>query len=205
MRRRVFRGRSRQSSSRKTRWTGFLWQGDSIALEARQGTSSWVSFWAKWPGDGLNDDGFPEPSDETLVRYVGNVVCGLGLSALVPGLIPPVDACFGLIAFDGGQYPEYYDNNAYQELSSGVAPPHPIVNADDDWIIRLPMQFVVNGSYQGPADATFLNSQAKRKLPPGTGILAVFGVQNVTTPNEQVYNYSFSWDGRLAVRTGYTR
>lgn len=207
---RRFRGRSAhrgRRSSRKTRWVESVWQGLNIAFlagsPAMGSPYTWVSFWAKWPAgkaDPLSDR--LEPSDETLVR-------SLLRSSLTwdPGVADVYQACLGLIAFDGGEFPDFYENGIFTSNTSFVAPPHPLVEGFDDWIIRQPY-FNTNFtgfSFTNPSleDSKWTESRAMRKLPPDTGILAVLGVTNVLSL-APVIQLNWAMDCRLAVRSGYT-
>lgn len=199
------KGRSR-SSTRKIGWYPFQFAGNSQPVTIEEGTNStWVSLWARWPS-GENDSSASEPGpmpvDETLVRYIGNISCAwVGAAATFEA---PIDVCFGLIAFDGGNYPDYYDLTAHVEGSSTVAPPNPLLEADDDWIIRVPFLFTTDSTYGSVTADTFLNSKAMRKLPPGRGILAVIAFGTVLNPTVATPTISWYWDGRLACKSGYT-
>lgn len=208
---RKFRGRSSRRrtgrSSRKTRWNQGVWQGLNIVFAAGSqaigSPYSWVSFWAKWPAG--HDDPVSnhlEPSDETLVRSLMRT--SLTWQAGTPDIY---EACFGLIAFDGGDFPDFYEQGSYVSNVSLVAPPNPIVDADDDWIIRQPYfnTSFTGFSFTNPSleDATWTESRAMRKLPPDTGILAVLAVTNVLSL-APVISLNWAADFRLAIRSGYT-
>lgn len=198
--RRFVRGRR---SSRSSHWHPFLWQAFNQVIRVAAGESYWASFWARYPSgevDPLSEQ--ITPSDETLVRYIGQLV--VAWDAISTSFESPVSIVAGLIAFDGGTYPEFYENSLFQEGTSLVAPPSPVLEADDDWIIRIPMQFPADGSYQGPGDRIFIESRAMRKLPPGTGILAVIHPYTVLEPTVELPTLNWSWDGRLLVKSGYT-
>jgi len=199
------RGRSRKSG-RRTFWTHGLWQADAIvsSTDLPGDDYNWYSFWFRWPS-GFEDintgSTTPQGSDETLVRVVSS------LSSSYEGLasfVPPLDLVFGLIAFDGGSKPEFYDLATFGSVGSFVAPPHPVVDASDDWIIRIPFNFMTDGAFGSVTSESFIQSRAQRKLPPGTGILGVVGPSNLvgdpTTPTN-----SWSWDVRMAIRSGYTK
>lgn len=208
--RRFSRRRHRSSSgkARKTRWGGGIFQGENVALltgsPATSAPYSWVSSWMRWPSGGI--DPGPNrvvPSDETLVRSLlrtsisviaGNTVC--------------FDVCMGLITFDGGSFPEFYDAATFVSNVSFVAPPHPIIDIDDDWIIRQP--FPVSSA---SGVSVFFNqidtelwdqSRAMRKLPPSVGVLIVLGINNFISVGPPLATVNWTSDVRLALRSGYT-
>lgn len=207
MRRIRGRGRGRSTSrrsGRKTRWDYSLFQGLVAFDVVAAAPYTWVSSWMKWPADRIrvNDDNFIEPSDETLVRSLVKV----GLTNLTNDTI--TGWCVGLLAFDGGEYPEFYDKATFN-TSALVAPPHPITQADDDWILRYPIEFSVTSGLPAFTNVEpsplWTESRAMRKLPPGTGILAVVGAINTLSGGAPPQQFAFSIDCRLAIRTGYTR
>lgn len=164
-------------------------------------TTSWV----KWPGDSVDPQfGLDalEPSDETLERTIINSqVLAAGLT---PGTIDPVMFVIGLIAFDGGGAPGFYEGAIFDPTGASlVFPPQPI-DAHADWIIRQPFIFNSVQSYQGPGADIFIQSRAKRKLPPGRGILVVAQYFDLTG-NAGNTSFAFGMDVRLAVKSGYTR
>jgi len=193
---------SRRGPKRPSTWRTFLVQTNALELQYREGESEWFSFWALWPAgekDPVDDE--VRPVDETLIRYVGNAQ--VQWAAVVPAPTEPVSLVLGLIAFDGGTYPEFYEAATFLEGTSLVAPPNPILEADDDWIIRMPYQFTNDGQIQNTGDTTFLQSRAMRKLPPGTGILCVGAALSTVgpAPGSTMTLYS-SWDGRLLCKAG---
>jgi len=142
------------------------------------------------------------PIDETLVRTILN--CQIVWNALVQSPVLPTFITFGLIAFDGGAFPEEYDNRLFSLLSVGVpVPPNPNVDVDDDWIIRLPFCFCVDGLIQQPANELFIQSRSMRKLPPGTGILACLGAYTLGDPVATTTpTVSFLCDVRHMLKSG---
>lgn len=142
------------------------------------------------------------PSDETLVRTI------VAWQFSVEDIAIPLDFCFGALAFDGGAIPGFYELGSFANGSSAVAPPHPFVDGDDDWIIRVPGQFVSRSGFpQFVTSSTelFEESRAMRKLPPGTGVLGVLGFINVTNTTSVIAHVDWSIDCRMALRSGYTR
>lgn len=194
--------------SRKTRWTGAIFQASNIAFlsgsPATGAPYTWVSSWARWPSAGI-DAGSERvvPSDETLVRSIMRTSV-----SIVEGNTVPFDICMGLIAFDGGHSPEFYDAATFTSNVSFVAPPHPIIDIEDDWILRTP---IVSSAASGVA-ASFLPpdtdlwdmSRAMRKLPPDTGILVVIGINNFLSVGPPLVTLNWTADIRMAIRSGYT-
>lgn len=203
--RRFRRARSGGRSSRKTRWNSALWQGIvSLSGDILLANYSYVTFWAKWPADRIriNDDGFVEPSDETVVRQL----CRLNVSASpsVAGVLSsPQDIVFGTIAFDGGGQPNDYELATFT-AGTPFGPPHPIAEGNDDWMMRIPMNFIFAGNQVPSLEDRFVESKAKRKMPPGTGVLGVLAMGNVLQ-NDLAVEIDFSIDWRAAIRSGYTR
>jgi len=214
VRRRRSAGRSR--SNRKTRWTGGIFQGDVTLAGDVNGVGSgffeWVSFWFKWPaghvgphiaGNPANvvTDSRLEPSDETLIR-TRSTFHVLTAYDITPNVSQTWDVVIGLIAFDGGSNPEILDL-ATHSPSSGFAPPNPAISPDDDWLLRnvYGVARINPESFDDLADS-YLQSLAKRKLPPDTGILGVIGVANLL--EDAFMSLTWNWDVRMAVRTGYT-
>jgi len=198
---RRFSGRRRSGLRRSLRWTGALYQADNITLDAEIGQAQWASAWVRWPSGKVDPrDDQLTPSDETLVRSIQQItVAWLGILSFTP----PVSICCGLIAFDGGQYPEFYEASIFQEGASFVAPPNPSFAPQEDWIIRAPFQFVSDGSFATMNSERFIESRAMRKLPPNTGVLAVLAVDNLTASPATV-TLTWSWDVRVCMKSGYT-
>lgn len=202
------RRRSRRSSSskvRKTHWEGGLFQGNLQFQTDLAGAYTWVSFWARWPSDFIepSDATFPMPSDETLVRSIVQIAMGTTADSIV-------NFVYGLIAFDGGRTPDFYETATFVQGSALVSPPNPAVDYSEDWIIRQPIGLIgllgeATAEYSFPMQApTFVESRAMRKLPPGTGILGVLGGINVLS-SEPVVPLRWTVDQRMAIRSGYTR
>lgn len=182
-----------------------MWQGNVTAESAIEATPwNMFTFWLKWPGDRVrqNDDGFLEPSDETVVRQL----CRLNFSIDPPTagqLGTPRLVCFGAIGFDGGATPNDYELTTFNDASA-FSPPHPLRDAQDDWMMRIPANFLFAGNQVPSLEDVFVQSKAKRKMPPGTGVLGVIAMGNLFA-DDQTNTLSFSVDWRAAVRTGYTR
>lgn len=204
------RKRLSRRSGRKSRMTHWHWtalRASGIVLETGENENfEYFSAWMRWPSgfvDPRNDHLMP--SDETLVRTIQNVIIGVNPASLLPGYIPAMQACWGLIAFDGGRNPESF-NNAVWNRTDDFAPPHPHADANEDWILRVPSIFIQDASFQGPGEDIFIQSRAMRKLPPGTGILGVFGAITLGIGPGIGANRTFEVgvDCRQALRSGYT-
>lgn len=214
-RRRSARRSGGRRSGRRTRWLGIDW-GLGVTLNSNPDTGrEWVSFWAKFPAsmaDTARD--IPadeesvisnEPVDETLVR----TFCTLNGNVLVPGTggaaTNPTNFVFGIIPFNGGEFPEFYDFAIFQEVSSLVAPPNPIIQIDDPWVFRT-ASFASNEVQvfsNGFADLAF-QSRAKRRLPAGVGLLCVLGVSDFFSSAENNVAFNIGGEVRMAVRSGFS-
>jgi len=196
------RGRSSRRPRRNVKWLGAQWAFANLTMNARPGESQWTSFWVRWPSSAVDQASVSQgsmPLDETLVRTILN--CQLVWQAVAPGVTNPVFATLGLIAFDGGQFPEFYDLTIFQEGASFVAPPNPNLENDDDWIIRLPFVFCTDGAIQQPGSNLFIESRAQRKLPPGTGLLAVLAAYSVID-EANTPTFYFGADFRCLLKSG---
>jgi len=212
------RSHSRSRSSRKTRWTGGIFQGLDQAFTGdvngiSLGQFSWVSFWFKWPASHFSPT-IPgavttdvqqrlEPSDETLVRTINNFTAVASYDATAD-----VDqswaVAIGLIAWDGGKRPEAFDLAVHSSLGTAVAPPNPVVDFEDDWLLRNIWGVTnTNPSIFQTLTDSYVNSAAKRKLPPDTGILGLIGAAD-TIIGTNVLEMTWNWDVRMAIRSGYT-
>lgn len=200
-RRKSSRHRSSRSS-RKTYWSGALWQGNSVSWQSNvAGGKSWFSFWSVWPSDRVEPDiGELTAADVTLVRSIISVKLDFE-----DDMSTPVNGVMGLIAFDGGELPGFYELGSFN-AGSLVAPPNPALLPEDDWIIRIPLSTEGHAEDTGGlnVDRLWAESRAMRKLPPGVGVLAVLGFANVLA-SEEVGHSSWNFDARHALRSGYTR
>lgn len=199
--RRFKRTRGGRTNSRKTRWTSYQVAATTIDYT----NEACLTGWAKWPAGFQRPDNFGapssvEPSDETLVRTI--MATTVLLDAAIPGAISPVEMCVGLIAFDGGNNPDVWDNG-YFVSTDQFRPPWPI-DGNEDWIIRQPFIFMAAGGFETPGTDLFLESKAKRKLPPGTGLLWVAQFLDIPNFPDGAGTFSVSSDVRMAVRSGYT-
>jgi len=180
------------------------WAVHNLVMNVVPGTSDFLSAWAVWPAGEI--DPLTEtvmPIDETLVRVIDNFTCIW--HGVAPTAETPIELTFGLIAFDGGSAPEAYEQILFSELDFGSigCPPHPVLEADDDWIIRLPFLFVADATIQQPAAGPFIESKAMRKLPPGKGILAVVSATALSAaPSVPAPTFSWMSDVRLALKSG---
>jgi len=203
---RSVRRRSRHSNrgkSRKVHWEGHLFQGTEGFGTDLAGNYTWASSWARWPSDFIapEDDTFPTPSDETVIRTITQFECSTSTNARV-------NVVFGLIAFDGGREPGFYEAALF-DTSSLVAPPNPATDFGEDWLIRIPNNFTglqtgAQSLYSWAQPESFIQSRAMRKMPPGTGLLAVIGAINVLGEST-VLSLTWGADTRVALKSGYTR
>jgi len=197
-------GRRSGKSSRKTHWT---WTGirASASLDVGEGGDpEYFSAWVRYPSGFIDPRiGHVMPSDETLVRMIVNANVLFEGSDLTTAPTSPVHACIGFIAHDGGHDPATYDAAVWAASSLG-APPHPLLDADFDWTLRLPFIFTATKSFQGPGDRIFIESRAMRKLPPQTGILMVFGPLSIGGVANNPKGFDLGIDCRQALRSGYT-
>lgn len=207
--------RSGSRSARKLRWVQSQYC-DSLGMNTDTTVAtadhSWVSGWLKWPGDrlfGTTELGgatatLVEPSDETLVKTIISVIASVGAGDLVPLVLTnPIFVVIGLIAFDGGADPDFFNGGIFDQ-SVIMAPPNPATDGDDDWIIRIPIPFVSTGQFATTTAESYIVSRAMRKLPPGKGVLAVIAPSD---PNGQAGTSVIGWgiDARMAIKSGYTR
>jgi len=212
-RRRHSRGRS---SSRRTRWTGVTW-ALGVALESFTGDREWASFWVKWPASmakiptGTNPpifDSVPtnEPVDETLVR----TLCSFNGNVLNPGsagvATNPANVCFGIIPFSGGEQPDFYDFAIFDESTSVVSPPNPVIQLDDPWVFRfsfLAANEVQEVGNDGNGDKRW-DVRSMRKLPAGVGLLGVLAVTNFFADASSPVTFNVGGEIRIAVRSGFS-
>jgi len=178
---------------RAVEWGGAWFYGSNLGLSPFLVDADVASVWVRWPtgsADPLND-GFINEED-TLIRIVTNWNVNSdngGAQALDPN-----NAYFGLIAWDAID-PIQYDG----VITQGVVP-HP-ANHSYDWVYRwnAPGLFQNTAGLitSGASDLT-ISSKAMRKMPPGRGLLAVFGVIDELGATNF---WSWSWDVRFAAKT----
>lgn len=212
---RSMRHRRQGRSSRRNRWLGFNWQ-TNLTLETTPAIGvEWVSFWAKWPASLANVNAVNvdpneefiqtnEPVDETLVRTIWDwnfLVQNPGTGGAVDAV---VNLCIGLIPFDGGEFPSFYEFGNFSSASA-VAPPNPIFQIDDPWILRTPFQSVIETEiFTTFPTPLFLESKAKRKLPAGMGILCVISAVNFTVDTSHIVSVNAGGDIRMLVKSGFS-
>lgn len=195
------------SKARKTYWLGQQESFDEFQLVTSTPAGGYgltASWWTVWPSSTFDPvlQDFTA-ADRTLVRTILNANLGVNLGGIVPGVLsPPVVWVLGLIAWSAND-PGDYDQQTWTGTSPGK-PPHPCLDADDDWIIRLPFCFTVDQTYQGPAVEPFIMSRAMRKLPPEMGVLGVVGGFS-TDPNGSTNTLQLIADFRHAIKQGYNR
>lgn len=213
--RRTRRSGGRRGGSRKTRWGWTNYQLDTALESSLNNGAEWITFWAKWPASmaPIGRSTIPneevlisnEPVDETLVRLIHefNFLClnpGSGGQATTT-----INACLAFINWDGGEYPSFYDFAVFDNQTSFNAPPNPLFQGDDQWIIRNPFSVVneVTTFTVGPT-SEFVESRGRRKLPAGHGILGVLAVANYLEDASTVLTVQGGGDVRYAVRSGFS-
>lgn len=198
-------------SSRKTRWTGSIFQGDVIFDTAINDNLTWVSLWSKWPAGHFDpfttdvaesDPPRLEPSDETLVNTITNLTFVYAPNETPGASTVATNVAFGLIAFDGGQFPEYYEGAAY-DFTALVAPPNPAIDLQEDWLWRMEIGGLFTRSTGSNGTDRLQQVKSMRKLPPDTGILAVVGLCDLAS-STAVQELKWNWTTHHAVRSGYT-
>lgn len=212
------RSRGRRSGrSRKVRWNGSTF---STAVDLQNSPAhglEYITWWIKFPAStlvpansmpigGTPSAPFNEPVDETLVRLrVGWQIYTAGQS--VTGNAAQGTAVFGIIPFNGGEFPDFYDFSIFQLGVSLVAPPNPITNVDDPWVYRVGLSY----STEDPATAdtetapeSYVDVRSMRKLPAGVGLMAVLGVANLLNPDTGSTTVRFDGDVRYAVKSGFS-
>lgn len=211
-RRRSFRRSSGRRSGRKIRWSG-LQYSLATSLESQPDVNEWVSFWVKWPASLANVSVLPpantvisnEPVDETLVRLRSFWGAGLTVPGTT-GVALPINGVFGIIAFDGGEEPVDYMFTVWTHASQ-TPPPDPLEQIDDDWVIRQPF---TNGqleeSFVDTGDGYELAewSRSMRKLPAGTGLLGLIGVQSLFATASTPVTIRWGGEVRYAVKSGFS-
>lgn len=210
--RRRFRSHRGRGSRRKIRWAGQFVSEQGLILDANPNDYSYTSFWVKDPASMARSTAFVapnvietnEPVDETLVRLYNHLDTTIRITG-TSGIAPVTIISFGIIPFDGGEVPGFWDFAVFSTTSL-VAPPHPMFQVDDPWVLRIDFS---NG---GLETAQFSSDQyernewvrSMRKLPAGLGLLGVLGCiapsQDVSTP----VTFDAGFIQRYAVKSGFT-
>lgn len=122
----------------------------------------------------------------------------------------PTNIVVAAIAFDGGLNPNFYQGATFT-VEDDQPPPHPILQPEDDWIIRIPVGVVYPpASGEGAVAQEFEHNQAmmiskaQRKLPPSVGILGMFAVYSPVGADNENFSYSWVIDSRSCLKSGYT-
>lgn len=214
---RRFRSRGRRSSRRKIRWLGTT---GTLAADLQNSPAhglEYVSFWLKWPASletaasasplpgGAPVAPYNEPVDDTLVRLRTTWAVLAGQTGAT-GNAAQGTFCFGIIPFDGGEYPDFWDFSVFQLGVSLVAPPNPIIDIDDSWVYRVGVSYLTEdpsffGNTDGPE--SLIDVRSMRKLPAGWGLLGVVAVGNVLNEDTASTTVRFAVDCRMAVKSGY--
>lgn len=210
--RRRFRSHRGGRRTRKIRWAGQFVSEQNLILDANPNDYSYTSFWVKDPASMARSTAFVapnvvetnEPVDETLVRLYSHLDATISIPG-TGGIAPVTIISFGIIPFDGGEVPDFWDFAVFSTTSL-VAPPHPMFQVDDPWVLR---QDFSNGgleTFQFSSDQYERNEwvRSMRKLPAGMGLLGVLGnvapSQDVSTP----VTYNAAWMQRYAVKSGFS-
>jgi hypothetical protein len=186
-------------------------------VDAQPDDFSWLSFWVKWPaslqnvGDSVSPFGnvapFNEPVDETLVRMrtVNDVRFSTPGTA---GVAPVVNSALGIIEFDGGNTPEFYDFATFSSGGSFVSPPHPMFQADDQWIWRWTGCNMGSELWEKSNPGYELADWTKsmRKLPAGAGLLMVIANLAILSAGDGSIPVTVTGGGdtRMWVKTGFS-
>lgn len=192
---------------RKMYWQGATFSANQVEM-ANAGFGETVSAWVKWPSGTLNfsggsatdeGEGFPEQSDETLVRTISTLKVDAPVQGVLPGALLAT-FCFGMICWDATTV-------SAQDIDVAVNPsgtiPNPARDWAADWIFRVPVPFTADNFFGAPTDRLFLESRAMRKLPPRTGILGVFGYEDILAGPEEVIKWTWQLDLRMLFKQGY--
>lgn len=209
--------RSGRQKSRRIRWTGpTTFEIDQTLQASALHGPEYMSFWAKRPASTQSGAGGSlqvglvansnEPVDETLVRTLLSVQGALVVPGTT-GVAPLCSVAYGIIPFDGGDQPEFYDFAIFQNNISLVSCPSPFVDSDDDWTFRnvygnSGREVVIFDNTLGPAQ--FTESKAMRKLPAGTGLLFVIGVLALNELDTLTATVTVSGDIRMAFKSGFS-
>lgn len=202
----VYRKRMRTSrrsrSNRKTYWSAANFTVDGAFQDG-----SWFCDWIKWPSGSVSDPQqpalYPTAEDETVVRMVisGNAHWNSGVGSGNPSTL-----YFGIIAFDGGN-PTLWSGNSGGSLPTPalIQPPLPFTDSGQDWLIRVPFYAMTPDTgfnTPNPMTTDYTSSRAKRKLPPGTGLLGVLEYLEPFTP-AQSNAVQTAIDIRYCLKSGY--
>lgn len=199
------RGTRSRSNRRKVYWTGsnFVGQAQDLTI------GDVASAWAKWPSGLfdpkiLNPQGSTQitPNDETWTRAVVQSTTQVPVQGALPQTLP-MEVVVGLIAWDAANQADAESLElAITNIGDAGSAPSPTLRGDLDWIIRIPFCYIADNLFSFAADATFLNSRAMRKLPPGTGVLwCIAALQPLDLEASTRINWSL--DVRALIKAGY--
>lgn len=213
--RRRFRSSRRGGSRRKVRWAGQFVSEQNLILDASPDNYSYTSFWVKDPASMARSSAFTapntietnEPVDETLVRLYSHLDATVSIPG-TGGIAPVTIISYGIIPFDGGEVPGFWDFAIFSLGSSLVAPPHPMFQVDDPWVLR---QDFSNGgleTLQFSSDQYERNEwvRSMRKLPAGLGLLGVLGcvAPSSSGAGSVPVTFNAAWMQRYAVKSGFS-
>jgi len=205
MRRR--RSSRRSGPKRKLYWTGATFSANQIEL-ANAGFGEVMSAWFKWPS-GLQDfggasatdvnEGFVTASDETLVKTILSTNCTLNLQ----GVLQDHFLCTGVVGLLTWDASIVSANDVDVVVDPSGIVPNPARDYSADWIIRQPFSFCRDNFSIAPQESIFITSKAMRKLPPRTGILFVFGFEDILASPEESVEWDLQVDCRMLFKSGY--
>jgi len=204
-RRRSFRRSGKPK--RQLYWTGATLSLNQVEL-ANAGFGEVVSSWFKWPSGLLDfggssqtdaNEGLIQPSEETLVKTILSTNCTLNLQGVVQGHFMATGV-FGLLVWDASTA-SAVDLDVVVDASGQV--PNPARDLAADWIIRQPFAFTRDNFSIAPQEAIFITSRAMRKLPPRSGILAVFGYEDILASPEDSVEWDLQVDARMLFKSGH--
>lgn len=211
-RRRRFRSTRRGGRSRRIRWDGQV-VAVSHGLDANPSDYSWLSFWVKDPASMQRSTAITppgsvatnEPVDETLVRLFSHLDVTYNIPGTA-GAAPIVNIAWGIIPWQGGEVPDFYDGATFSLSGSLVAPPHPIFQIDDPWVWRSDHGNGTLEVFQFSSDQYEKNEwvRSMRKLPAGVGLLCVIGVLAPLQTTSTLVNINAAVTQRYAVKSGFS-
>jgi len=211
--------RPRTAKSRKSYWLGGMFHhnefiGNTTALNNGGFAGECYTWWLKWPSGQrslTNDIEMPEeiePVDETLMKtemivglqatcsnFPGNnreaYTLGIGVTVKDPGSDPfSLNSVFTTFDTTNDDYPPF---------------PLPVFQQDEDWIYRLIMTGTQGNeiwSSTAGGDVRAMSSRARRKLPPGSGILGILQMTDIAQSAVQDWTYQLALDWRLLLKAG---
>jgi len=183
------------------------WSGLQVEI-GNAGFGETATVWAHWPsgqtdfsGGSATDEGegLPVPAEETLVRSIISCKVDAPVQGVLPGALL-CTACFGFLTWDATTVSA---GDIDVTLNPSGVVPNPARDWSADWVMRIPMTFTSDNFFAAPVDRIFIESKAMRKLPPRTGLLAVFGFENILAGPEESVTLTWQLDARFLWKSGY--